>query len=185
MQGMVPGFMKFVTRPLHGVVLRILAFCLIVVAIIAAILDAKWGGFTPVVWLLLAFVAIMGVICNELAQIIRRMDRSRRRTHHSSRPRTAVDEPPTRAATAESIGAPLTEAKAPVKTTAPVKVSEKSEALEPVAPDFSEVEIYCVKCREKRMIRDPETIELANGRPAYQGACPVCGTKVTRIRKTA
>lgn len=170
MRGMVPGFMKFVTRSLHGVVLRIVAFCLIVVAIVAAVLDAKWGGFTPVVWLLLAFVAILGVICNELAQIIRRMDRSRSRTHHSSHPRTAVDEPLARVAAPEATGAPLTEAKAPVKTT---------------APDSFEVEIYCVKCREKRMIRDPETIELANGRPAYQGACPVCGTKVTRIRKTA
>jgi len=169
-RGIVPGFMKFVTRSLHGVVLRIVAFCLIVVAIVAAVLDAKWGGFTPVVWLLLALGFLMGVICNELAQIIRRMDHSSRRTHHS-RPRTILDEPQTPAAVPEVVaGAPLTEAKAPVKTT---------------APDSFEVEIYCVKCREKRMIRDPETIELANGRPAYQGACPVCGTKVTRIRKTA
>ena len=46
-----------------------------------------------------------------------------------------------------------------------------------------EFEGYCVKCREQRMIRDPETVTLSNGRPAYQGSCPVCGTRVSRIRK--
>ncbi|MBN1630305.1 MAG: hypothetical protein JW990_11105, partial [Thermoleophilia bacterium] len=46
-----------------------------------------------------------------------------------------------------------------------------------------EVQIYCVKCRDQRMIRNPTTVTLSNGRPAYQGSCPVCGTKVSRIRK--
>ena len=39
---------------------------------------------------------------------------------------------------------------------------------------------YCVKCREKREFEGQE-VELANGRRAAQGTCPVCGTKVMRI----
>jgi hypothetical protein len=39
---------------------------------------------------------------------------------------------------------------------------------------------YCVKCREKRTFEGQE-VELANGRRAAQGTCPVCGTKMNRI----
>lgn len=40
---------------------------------------------------------------------------------------------------------------------------------------------YCLKCREKRDIQDPQEVTLKNGRPATQGTCPVCGTKITVI----
>jgi len=43
------------------------------------------------------------------------------------------------------------------------------------------VEAYCVKCRAKREIRNPTKITMKNGRPAIQGTCSVCGTKVFRI----
>lgn len=39
---------------------------------------------------------------------------------------------------------------------------------------------YCVKCREKRDFQG-EVKTLANGSKAAQGACPVCGTKMTRM----
>ena len=39
---------------------------------------------------------------------------------------------------------------------------------------------YCVKCREKRDF-EGELVDLANGRFAAQGACPTCGTKMTRM----
>ena len=39
---------------------------------------------------------------------------------------------------------------------------------------------YCVKCREKRQF-EGKVVELANGRKAAQGTCPVCGTKMNRI----
>ena len=42
---------------------------------------------------------------------------------------------------------------------------------------------YCMKCRRKVEIKDPKQITLKDGRPAVQGACPVCGTKVFRIGK--
>jgi len=35
----------------------------------------------------------------------------------------------------------------------------------------------------KREIKDPKSIVMKNGRPATQGECPVCGTKVYRIGK--
>lgn len=46
------------------------------------------------------------------------------------------------------------------------------------------VEAYCVKCREKREMKDPEEVTMKNGRPAMQGACPVCGTKLFRMMST-
>jgi hypothetical protein len=45
------------------------------------------------------------------------------------------------------------------------------------------MEAYCVKCREKREIKDPRPVTLKNGKPATQGTCAVCGTKIMRIGK--
>jgi len=42
---------------------------------------------------------------------------------------------------------------------------------------------YCMKCRKKVEIRNPKQITLKNSRPATQGVCPVCETKVFRIGK--
>lgn len=42
---------------------------------------------------------------------------------------------------------------------------------------------YCVKCRAQRDIKNAQQVTLKNGRPATQGECPVCGTKVFRIGK--
>jgi hypothetical protein len=42
---------------------------------------------------------------------------------------------------------------------------------------------YCVKCRTKREMKNPRCITMKNGRPAMQGICPVCGTKLFRIGK--
>ncbi len=40
---------------------------------------------------------------------------------------------------------------------------------------------YCMKCRKKVEMRNPNRVTLKNGRPAMQGVCPVCNTKVFRI----
>jgi hypothetical protein len=40
------------------------------------------------------------------------------------------------------------------------------------------MQAYCVKCKEKRDIKNPEEVVLKNGRPATKGTCSVCGTKV-------
>jgi hypothetical protein len=39
---------------------------------------------------------------------------------------------------------------------------------------------YCMKCREKREF-EGQVVTMKNGRPASQGICPVCGTKIQRI----
>jgi DNA topoisomerase-1 len=45
---------------------------------------------------------------------------------------------------------------------------------------------YCVKCREKREIASASAVFLgAQSRPATQGVCPVCGTKIVRFGETA
>jgi hypothetical protein len=45
-------------------------------------------------------------------------------------------------------------------------------------------EAYCMKDREKRTF-EGEIVTLKNGRPAAQGLCPTCGTKLTRILSKA
>lgn len=42
---------------------------------------------------------------------------------------------------------------------------------------------YCVKERKKVEIKGPEQITMKNGRPAIQGTCPDCGTKIFKIGK--
>jgi hypothetical protein len=50
---------------------------------------------------------------------------------------------------------------------------------------------YCVKCKEKRDIKDANQVEMKGkggvARLAMTGTCPVCGTKMFRImgKKTA
>jgi Zn finger protein HypA/HybF involved in hydrogenase expression len=45
------------------------------------------------------------------------------------------------------------------------------------------MEAYCVKCRAKREMKDAKAITMKNGKPATQGVCPACGTKMFRIGK--
>ena len=40
---------------------------------------------------------------------------------------------------------------------------------------------YCMKCRKKVEIKNARQLVLKNGRPAVQGTCPTCDTKVFRI----
>ena len=46
-----------------------------------------------------------------------------------------------------------------------------------------EVEAYCVKCKAKQMMKDATEITMKNGKPAVQGICPACGTKMFKIGK--
>lgn len=42
---------------------------------------------------------------------------------------------------------------------------------------------FCVKCRKKRELINPEEVTMKNGRPALKGKCQVCGTGLFRIIK--
>lgn len=43
------------------------------------------------------------------------------------------------------------------------------------------VSMYCVKCRAKQDVQDPEKVTMKNGKPAMKGKCPVCGTGMYKI----
>ena len=45
------------------------------------------------------------------------------------------------------------------------------------------MQAYCVKCRAKREMKNSKAITMKNGKPATQGVCPDCGTKMFRIGK--
>jgi Zn finger protein HypA/HybF involved in hydrogenase expression len=51
------------------------------------------------------------------------------------------------------------------------------------AKEGGQMQAYCMKCRAKREMKDAKSIIMKNGRPATQGVCPVCGTKMFRIGK--
>jgi hypothetical protein len=44
---------------------------------------------------------------------------------------------------------------------------------------------YCLKCRTQRDMKDPTPITMKNGKPATQGSCPVCNTKIFKIGKAS
>jgi RNase P subunit RPR2 len=40
---------------------------------------------------------------------------------------------------------------------------------------------YCVKCKGKKEVSNPEQVTMKNGRKALKGTCPDCGTKMFKI----
>ena len=42
-------------------------------------------------------------------------------------------------------------------------------------------EAYCVKDKRKVEVVNPQRITMKNGKPALQGTCPICGSKVFKI----
>jgi len=46
------------------------------------------------------------------------------------------------------------------------------------------LEAYCVKCKTKREMENPQPEFTANGAPGTRGICPVCGTTLYRMGRT-
>ncbi len=46
------------------------------------------------------------------------------------------------------------------------------------------IEAYCVKCKTKRQMGNPEAVYTQNGTPGTRGTCPVCGTTLFRMGAT-
>ncbi|MEI8132243.1 MAG: DUF5679 domain-containing protein [Leptolinea sp.] len=42
-------------------------------------------------------------------------------------------------------------------------------------------ESYCLKCKSKQSVVDPQVTVLKNGANAVKGKCAVCGTNVMKI----
>ena len=43
------------------------------------------------------------------------------------------------------------------------------------------MDAYCVKCKAKKEIKDPQEVTMKNGMKAMKGTCPKCTTKMFRI----
>jgi len=41
--------------------------------------------------------------------------------------------------------------------------------------------MYCVKCRAKKEITNPEKVTMKNGKPATKAKCPDCQTTMFKI----
>ncbi|MBN1564651.1 MAG: toll/interleukin-1 receptor domain-containing protein [Anaerolineae bacterium] len=50
--------------------------------------------------------------------------------------------------------------------------------------EFEEIEAYCMTCREKTPIENPQAIWTRKGAPGTRGICSVCGTTVFRMGRT-
>ena len=59
-----------------------------------------------------------------------------------------------------------------------IKLEKISTTKPPHIPDA-----YCVKCKTKRAINNPQETTLKNGRTAIKGTCSICNCKVFRIGK--
>ena len=44
-----------------------------------------------------------------------------------------------------------------------------------------EIKAYCMKCKAERAIQSVQIVMTKNGRPAANGVCPVCGTKMFKF----
>ncbi|MFQ5943510.1 MAG: type I DNA topoisomerase [Anaerolineales bacterium] len=47
-----------------------------------------------------------------------------------------------------------------------------------------DIETYCLKCKQKRPMENPEATFTATGSPATRGTCSVCGSKLYRMGRT-
>ncbi len=43
------------------------------------------------------------------------------------------------------------------------------------------MEAYCLKCRTKREMQNPEQVTMKNGKKAMKGKCSSCGTGMFKI----
>jgi DNA topoisomerase-1 len=65
------------------------------------------------------------------------------------------------------------------------KQGVRAEAAEsPSAPLAGEVQAYCVKCKAMRAMKEGRALFMANGRPAAEGRCVECGTRLFKIGAT-
>ena len=46
-------------------------------------------------------------------------------------------------------------------------------------------EAYCIKCKTKREMKEPQRMTLKNGKPALRGQCAVCSTTMNLILSAA
>ncbi len=63
-----------------------------------------------------------------------------------------------------------------------VQSVQQPEIVETSQPQQQEqIEAYCVKCKQKRIMENPTDTTTKKGRSAKEGSCPVCGTHLFRF----
>ncbi|MFC1904929.1 hypothetical protein ACFLXT_04120 [Chloroflexota bacterium] len=58
-----------VKRSLWWHFLRVLVLVFLITGIITAALNTTFGGFTPIIWFLLALIALLIAVCNEVLRL--------------------------------------------------------------------------------------------------------------------
>ena len=86
--------------------------------------------------------------------------------------------------TTAHVGLPIPEITALPKRKAALAASMGPAPEDVSAPLTASVEAYCVKCKAKRPVKAGRAIFMANARPAAEGVCLECGTKLFKIGKT-
>jgi hypothetical protein len=54
-------------------------------------------------------------------------------------------------------------------------------AKAPAAATTTATKGYCMKCKTQREMKNAKQITMKNGRPATEGLCPECGTRMFKI----
>jgi pimeloyl-ACP methyl ester carboxylesterase len=102
----------------------------------------------------------------------------------SAKPATAVISPDTgtkEEKTQAEVEEPVTVTELPAPIVDLPEQLEQPAKTEAVTSSESSLEAYCVRCKKKTKIQNPQEVTMKNGRAAVQGTCEVCGTKVYRI----
>ncbi len=71
-----------------------------------------------------------------------------------------------------------------MKCKSPIDITGVSSLRFNHGKEVKTMQAYCMKCRTKREMKDAKAITMKNGKPATQGVCPTCGTKMFRIGKS-
>lgn len=82
-----------------------------------------------------------------------------------------VNTPPAQEAVSIGSGTPATEEVISPDTSTPT----------PEVTGSPEIQAYCVKCKKKVTMQNPQRVTMKNGRPAMRGSCPVCGSGLHRV----
>lgn len=56
-------------------------------------------------------------------------------------------------------------------------------SLQDLKNEEAKMQAYCMKCKKKVEVKNPKAITMKNKRPATQGVCSSCGSKVFKIGK--
>jgi Domain of unknown function (DUF5679) len=95
----------------------------------------------------------------------------------SDPPAAPAGQPPTWTYQPPSAPAAVAEPSAAVPDAALPAAAPAVAEVAPAAPAAA-IEIYCVRCKERREVPNAVEERTANGRRAARGICPVCGAKV-------